>query len=114
MEHQTAFNLPEFMFSRFNRVDFGGDLFAQWPIGIGVEIAPRSTPLFKTPGIFPSEPSELQTFDVYPIDETAYRLTWTRISPHEFDAAGIFQAIANREQPGDLKIKSGVYVIDPK
>ncbi len=137
------------MFSRFNRVDFGGDLFAQWPIGIrfeigieqvsratklygfafakaencilvsqdwteGVEIAPRSTPLFKTPGIFPSEPSELQTFDVYPIDETAYRLTWTRISPHEFDAAGIFQAIANREQPGDLKIKSGVYVIDPK
>jgi hypothetical protein len=34
----THFNLSEFMFSHFNRVDFGGDLFGQWPVGIRFEI----------------------------------------------------------------------------
>jgi hypothetical protein len=32
------FNLAEFMFSYFSRVDFGGDLFSQWPIGLRFEI----------------------------------------------------------------------------
>jgi Domain of unknown function (DUF3885) len=148
MGHHVAFNLPEFMFSHFNRVDFGGDLFGQWPVGIrfeigieqvsrvtrlyelafakardlilvsqdwreGGEIVRLSTPLFKTPGIFPIELSELLTFDVFPFDEAEYQLTWTRIASREFDAAKIFQAIANREQAGSPKIRSGVYVIDP-
>jgi hypothetical protein len=38
MELCAPFNLPEFMFSHFNRVDFGGDLFSQWPVGIRFEI----------------------------------------------------------------------------
>ena len=32
------FNLPEFMFSYFSGVDFGGDLFSQWPVGLRFEI----------------------------------------------------------------------------
>jgi len=35
---RDGFDLPRFMFSHFPRVDFGGDLFAQWPIGIRFEI----------------------------------------------------------------------------
>jgi len=38
MDLWAPFNLPEFMFSHFNRVDFGGDLFGQWPVGIRFEI----------------------------------------------------------------------------
>jgi hypothetical protein len=148
MERYVDFNLAEFMFSRFSRVDFGGDLFGQWPVGIrfeigteqvsratklyeftfakvedlilvsqdwkgGKEIAGRSFPLFKTPGIFPTELVELLTLDVFPLEETNYRLTWMRISPLAFDAERMFQAIANREQLGSPKIRSGVYVIDP-
>lgn len=149
MDVSAHFNLPGFMLSHFNRVDFGGALFGQWPVGIrfeigisqvyragriyesafakagtcilvsqdwmggGTEIARGSTPLFSTPGIFPIELFELQTVDVSPFDETEYRLTWTRLQPLAFDAASMFQAIANREQAGSPKIRSGVYVIDP-
>ncbi len=105
MEQYEPFNLPEFMLSHFNRVDFGGDLFKQWPVGIRFEIgikqvsraaklydfafakaidcvlisqdwindeslAKHYTPLFMTPGIFPSEPSQFQTVEVSPFDET--------------------------------------------
>src|SRR5271165_5603185 len=133
MDLWAPFNLPEFMFSHFNRVDFGGDLFCQWPVGIrfeigisqvyraarlyelafakaescilvsqdwmeGNEIVRRATPLFLTPGIFPNKLSELQTVDVSPFDEGEYRLTWTRLQPLTFDAASMFQSIANREQ----------------
>ena len=149
MEQCVPFNLPEFMFSHFNRVDFGGDLFGQWPVGIrfeigidqvsraaklfdfafakaegcilvsqdwmeGIEIVRRSTPLFETPGIFHSEPSQFESVEVSPFDEGQYRLTWTRLSPIAFDAAQMFQAIANREQEGYPKVASGVYVIDPR
>ncbi len=38
MEHSASFDLPQFMFSNFPGVDFGGDLFGQWPIGIRFEI----------------------------------------------------------------------------
>ena len=137
------------MFSHFNRVDFGGDLFGQWPVGIrfeigidqvsraaklfdfafakaedcilvsqdwmeGIEIVRRSTPLFETPGIFHSEPSQFESVEVSPFDEGQYRLTWTQLSPLAFDAAQMFQAIANREQEGYPKVASGVYVIDPR
>lgn len=37
MDHKP-FNLPEFMLSHFNRVDFGGNLFDQWPVGLRFEI----------------------------------------------------------------------------
>jgi hypothetical protein len=149
MDQNASFILPEFMFSHFNRVDFGGNLFEQWPVGIRFEIgieqvsravklfeltfsktndcilvsqdwkqnrrlAKRFTPLFKTPGIFPSEPSLFQTIEVSPFDETPYRLTWTRLTPRAFDSVLMFQAIANGEQPGDPKISSKVYVIDPR
>jgi len=149
MEHCASFNLPEFMFSHFNHVDFGGNLFGQWPVGIrfeiGIEqvsraaklfdfafakvedcilvsqdwmerteIVTSSTPLFETPGIFPSDLSQFESVDVSPFDEGQYRLTWTRLSPLAFDAAQMFQAIANREQEGDPKVASGVYVIDPR
>jgi hypothetical protein len=50
MTHVAPFDLPEFMFSYFNRVDFGGDLFAQWPVGIrfeiGIEQVDRAAQLF--------------------------------------------------------------------
>ena len=149
MERYVPFDLPEFMFSHFNRVDFGGDLFEQWPVGIrfeiGIEhvsrateiccsalaeaedcilvsqdwiectdIVRRSTPLFTTPGIFPSDLSEFQSVNVSPFDLARYRLTWTRLSPLAFDAAQMFQAIANREQKGYPKIASGVYIINPR
>lgn len=43
------FDLPQFMFSRFGYVDFGGDLFSQWPVGlrfeIGLEQVGRATAL---------------------------------------------------------------------
>jgi len=76
-------------------------------------LAKRYTSLFKTPGIFPSEPSQFKDVVVSPFDETPYRLTWARLSPLAFDAAQMFQAIANREQDGIPKISSAVYVIDP-
>jgi hypothetical protein len=38
MANHDPFNLPEFMLSHFNRVDLGGDLFDQWPVGIRFEI----------------------------------------------------------------------------
>lgn len=91
----VLFDLSEFMFSHFNRVDFGGDSFEQWPVGIRFEIgrkqvdraaqlfnfafteaqacvlvsqdwivdgnaAERCTPLFKTPGIFQTEPTQFR------------------------------------------------------
>ena len=149
MTNGESFDLPEFMLSHFNRVDFGGDLFGQWPVGIrfqvgieqvsrvatlyefvfakaddcilvsqdttiGEEIVSRSTPLFTTPGIFPSDPTQLQSVEVSPFDETPYRLTWTRLSPVAFNAPQMFQAIANREQDGIPKVSSGVFVIDPR
>ena len=149
MKHYVPFDLPEFMFSQFNRVDFGGNLFGQWPVGIRFEIginqvsraaklyelafakaedcvlvsqdwktagglAKRFTPLFKTPGIFPTEPSQFQVVEVSPFDESQYRLTWTCLSPLAFDAARMFQAIANGEQGGVPTIASSVYVIDPR
>jgi hypothetical protein len=148
MANGETFDLPAFMLSYFNRVDFGGDLFNQWPIGIrfeigieqvsraaklyeiifakaddcilvsqdwtvGEEIANRSTPLFATPGILPSDPTQLQSVKISPVDETPYRLTWTRLSPLAFNAAQMFQAIANRELGGIPKVSSGVFVIDP-
>jgi hypothetical protein len=148
MANGETFNLPEFMLSYFNRVDFGGDLFNQWPIGIrfeigieqvsraaklyeiifakaddcilvsqdwtvGEEIVRCSTPLFATPGILLSDPTQLQSVKISPVDETPYRLTWTRLSPLAFNAAQMFQAIANRELSGIPKISSGVFVIDP-
>jgi hypothetical protein len=141
MKNYAPFNLPEFMLAHFGRVDFGGDLFGQWPIGIrfeigiqqvsraiklyefafaktqdsilvstdwreGTEIVRRSTSLFKTPGIFPNEPSQFQTVEVFPFEETQYRLTWTRFSPLAFNSALMFQAVANREQVGDPKVNS--------
>lgn len=148
MTFSVPFDLPKFMFTQFGRVDFGGDLFEQWPVGIRYEIgververaaqifnfafsearacvlvsqdwiddgdfAQRYTPLFKTPGIFRTEPSQLQTVEVSPFDETGYRLTWTYVLLQDFDASQMFQAIANREQQGFPKISSGVYIIDP-
>jgi hypothetical protein len=146
MTSAVPFDLPEFMFSHFGRVDFGGDLFEQWPVGIRFEIgirqvdraaqlfnfaftraqacvlvsqdwvvdenSERFTPLFKTRGIFRAEP-QFHTVEVSPFDETKYRLTWVCVPPRDFDAAQMFQAIANREQEGFPKISSGVYVIDP-
>lgn len=149
MKDLSAFDLPEFMLAHFGRVDFGGDLFGQWPVGIrfeigiervsraakiyefafasaqecvlastdwteGTEMSRRSTPLFETPGIFPSEPMQFQTAEVFPFDEAKYLLTWTRLSPLAYDAASMFQAIANREQPGDPKVNSRVFVIEPR
>lgn len=136
------------MLSHFNRVDFGGDLFGQWPVGIrfeiglsqvyratrlyesvfsnaeacilvsqdwleGIEIVRRATPLFSTTGIFLVKPARLETIDVSPFDESDYRLTWARLQPQAFDAASMFQAIANREQGGGPAISGRVYVIDP-
>lgn len=51
MAISDPFNLPEFMFSYFGRVDFGGDLFAQWPVGIrfdiGLEQVSRAVKLYE-------------------------------------------------------------------
>jgi hypothetical protein len=38
MANSESFDLPAFMLSHFSRVDFGGDLFNQWPVGIRFEI----------------------------------------------------------------------------
>jgi|GEM_PF-4238416 len=38
MTNGEPFDLPAFMLSHFNRVDFGGNLFGQWPVGIRFEI----------------------------------------------------------------------------
>jgi hypothetical protein len=148
MPNCEGFDLPEFMLSHFDRVDFGGDLFGQWPVGlrfqIGVgqvarattlyefvfanagecilisqdwatdgDLAKRYTTLFTTPGVFPSNPTKLQSVEVSPFDETPYRLTWARLSPIAFNAPQMFQAIANRDQDGIPKISSGVFVIEP-
>jgi hypothetical protein len=123
MASTEPFDLPAFMLSNFNRVDFGADLFGQRPTGlrfeIGMEQVSRAaklfefvfagspdcimvsqdwvtdgtlgglfTPLFKTPGICTLDPLRLQTLDVYPLDETAYRLTWTRLPPPSVNALG--------------------------
>jgi len=149
MANSVPFDLPAFMLSHFNRVDFGGNLFNQWPVGIrfeigieqvsraaklyefvfakrddcilvsqdwtmGEEIVSRSTPLFTTPGILASDPTQLQSVEISPFDETPYRLTWARLSPLAFNARQMFQAIANREQDGIPKVSSGVFVIDPR
>jgi hypothetical protein len=148
MANSEPFDLPAFMLSHFNRVDFGGDLFNQWSVGIrfeigieqvsraaklyefvfakaddcilvsqdwtmGEEIVSRSKPLFATPGILPSDPTQLQSVEITPFDEAPYRLTWTRLSPLAINAPQMFQAIANREQDGIPKVSSGVFVIDP-
>lgn len=149
MENYAPFNLPEFMLAHFGRVDFGGDLFGQWPVGIrfeigieqvsraakmyesafanaqecvlvstdwteGTEMSGRSTPLFETSGIFPNEPMQFQAAEVFPFDEAKYLLTWTRLSPLAYDAALMFQAIANREQLGEPSVNSRVFVIEPR
>lgn len=148
MTNRESFDLPAFMLSHFNRVDFGGDLFNQWPVGIrfeiginqvsraktlyefvfgkaddcilvsqdsteGEQIVSRSTPLFATPGILPRDPAQRESVEVSPFEETAYRLTWIRLSPLDFNAPQMFQAIANRERDGMPKVSSGVFVIDP-
>ncbi len=71
------------------------------------------TPLFETPGIFSQPPSNLQALDISPFEDTPYRLTWTCIAPHSIKATGIFQGIAHREQEGNPKIVSRVYLLDP-
>jgi hypothetical protein len=51
MANRESFDLPAFMLSHFNRVDFGGDLFNQWPVGIRFEIGinqvSRATTLYE-------------------------------------------------------------------
>ena len=51
MANHDPFNLPEFMLSHFNRVDFGGDLFNQWSVGIrfeiGIEQVSRAAKLYE-------------------------------------------------------------------
>jgi Domain of unknown function (DUF3885) len=85
-----------------------------WILENGVEdICKPSTLLFETAGIFSSELLQLGTLDVFPLDETPYRLTWTRLSPISFNASRMFQGIANREQGGAPRVLSGVYVIAP-
>src|ERR1700682_4575804 len=144
MDILRSFDLPQFMFSHFPCVDFWGDLFGQWPVGIRFEIgleqttrattlhefifstaddcilvsedglsdgidirAPRITPLFLTPGVFPnSPPSQFETVDVFPFEDTPYRLTWTRLPPNAFNAAQMFQAIANADMGGIPAIRS--------
>jgi len=152
MEILGPFDLPQFMFSHFPCVDFGGNLFGQWPVGIRFEIgreqvsratelhefifgeeddcilvsqdwtsddmdirADRVTPLFLTPGVFPNaSPSRFQTIEVSPFDETPYRLNWARLPLNAFNAAQMFQAVANRERGGAPSIGSGVYTIDDR
>ena len=80
----------------------------------GIEIVKSCTPLFATPGIFPSELSQFESVEVSPFEGEPYQLTWARSSPLAFNSAQMFQAIANREQPGDPKVASRVYVIDPQ
>ncbi len=143
------FDLPAFMLSNFNRMDFGPNLFEQRPTGIRFEIGieqvsrastlfdfvfaespdcilvsqdwvtdessdGRLTPLFQTPGIYAPDSLRLETLDVSPLDETAYRLTWTRLPPASINALAMFQGIANREQQGSPKISSGVFAIAPR
>jgi Domain of unknown function (DUF3885) len=133
-------------------VDFLGNLFGQWPVGIRFEIgleqttrattlhefifsgaddcilvsedglsdgidirAPRITPLFSTPGVFPDHPpSQFETVDVFPFEDTPYRLTWTRLPPNAFNAAQMFQAIANADMGGIPAIAGRVYTIDDR
>ena len=149
MTTTKTFDLPGFMFSHFNRVDFGGDLFSQSPAGIRFDIGfehvyravelfhfaipaehacivaaqdwtldgtlhKRYTPLFEMKGIFRPETYSLQSTQVFPIEETPYRLTWTCLSAQDINAQDLFQGIANREQDGAPKISSGVYLIDPQ
>jgi hypothetical protein len=141
MTNSEPFDLPAFMLSHFNRVDFGGDLFNQWPVGIrfeigieqvsraaklyefvfakaddcilvsqdttmGEEIVSRSKPLFATPGILPSDPTQLQSVEITPFDETPYRLTWTRLSPLAINAPQMFQAITENRM-AFLKFRVG-------
>src|ERR1039458_106915 len=51
MANSESFDLPAFMLSYFNRVDFGGDLFNQWPVGIrfeiGIEQVSRAAKLYE-------------------------------------------------------------------
>jgi hypothetical protein len=53
MRDHKPFNLPEFMLSHFNRVDFGGNLFDQWPVGlrfeIGIKQVSRAAKLYELP-----------------------------------------------------------------
>jgi hypothetical protein len=152
MDRMRMFDLPQFMFSHFPCVDFGGDLFGQWPVGIrfdigleqvsratklhefifsgvedcllvsqdwssdGIDIcAERMTPLFSTPGVFPSAPpSQFQTVEVLPFEQTPYRLTWARLPMNGFKVDQMLQAVANRERGGIPSIGSGVYIIDDR
>ena len=85
-----------------------------WILKEGVEdICKPSTRLFETPGIFSSEPLHFETLEVFPLDETPYRLTWTRSPRISFDASRMFQGIANRERGSQPRVSSGVYVIVP-
>jgi hypothetical protein len=51
MANGEHFDLPAFILSHFNRVDFGGDLFNQWPAGmrfeIGIEQVSRAVNLYE-------------------------------------------------------------------
>ena len=51
MANSESFNLPAFMLSYFNRVDLGGNLFNQWPVGIrfeiGIEQVSRAAKLYE-------------------------------------------------------------------
>jgi hypothetical protein len=85
-----------------------------WILEEGVEdICKPSTRLFQTPGIFSSEPLQLETLDIFPLDETPYRLTWTRSPRISFNASLMFRGIANRERGGQPRVLSRVYIIVP-
>jgi hypothetical protein len=71
--------------------------------------------LFSTPGVFSSAPpSEFQTVEVSPFDETPFRLTWTRVPLNSFDANKMFQAIANRDHGRIPSIAGSTYTIDDR
>lgn len=52
MDADDSFDLPRFMLANFPRVDFGGNLFGQWPVGIRFEIGldqlARATTLYES------------------------------------------------------------------
>ncbi len=104
-----AMELHEFIFNRAGHCIL---VSQDWPSG--KELAERFTSLFSTPGVFPHAPSQFQTVEVSPFDESPYRLTWTRVPLDSFDAAQMFQGIANCDHGRIPSIAGGVYTIDDR